>query len=269
MNNLSGIFGDKKKIIIGMVHFPPLPGSPLFDDRQKGIGYIERVIREDLLALQNGGIDSVMFCNENDRPYQFQADYGTVAVMSKVIGKLEHQIKVPFGVNVLWDPKASLALAKATGAQFIREIVSGAYISDMGVWNTNVGETYRYRRLIEARNIAIFFNICAEFASRLDTRPLEVIARSVAFSSLADAILVSGPMTGVSPRREDIKKVKENVNVPVFINTGLKVDTVDDLLSVADGAIVGTSLKKDGVTWNQVEESRVRELMKKVEQLRK
>ena len=262
------IFGDKKKIIIGMVHFPPLPGSPLYDDEKMGIDRIERIIREDLAALQNGGIDSVMFCNENDRPYQFPADFGTVAMMSKVIGKLEGEIKVPFGVNVLWDPKASLAVAKATGARFIREIVTGAYISDMGIWDTKVGETYRYKRLLEARDIAVFFNICAEFASRLDTRPLEVIAKSVAFSSLADVILVSGPMTGVPPDRESIIKVKDNVDIPVFINTGLRVDTVDDLLGAADGAIVGTSLKKDGITWNQVEECRVRELMSRVEKLR-
>lgn len=268
MKNIDSIFGNKKKSIIGMVHFPPLPGSPLYDDRQKGIDFIERVVREDLIALQNGGIDAVLFCNENDRPYQIKADYGSIAVMSKVIGKLEDHINVPFGVNVLWDPKASLAVAKATGAIFIREIVSGAYISDMGIWNTNVGEVYRYKRLIEAQEIAVFFNICAEFASRLDSRPLEVIAKSVSFSSLADVILISGPMTGVAPPKELIRKVKANVDVPVFINTGLRAETVDELLEVADGAIIGTSLKKGGITWNQVEESRVREFMQKVEQHR-
>lgn len=268
MSRLKAIFGDLRKVIIGMVHFLPLPGSPLYDDKQKGLNEIERFIREDLIALQNGGIDAVMFCNENDRPYKFQADPCSIAVMSMVIGRLKDHIKVPFGVNILWDPKASLAVAKATGAQFIREIVSGTYISDMGFWDTNVGEVYRYKRLIEASEIAIFFNICAEFASRLDSRPLEVIAKSVAFSCLADVILISGPMTGAAPDRESIARVKKEVGVPVFINTGLKVDTVDNLLSAADGAIVGTSLKKNGVTWNQVEERRVKELMVKVNRLR-
>lgn len=265
---LSSIFGGGEKKVIGMVHFPPLPGSPYYDDKRQGLDFIKQRIEHDLSALQNGGIDAVMFCNENDRPYVFTADYASIAVMSEVIGELKNKIKIPYGIDVLWDPKAAIAVAKATGGSFIREIVSGAYISDMGVWNTSVGEFYRYRRLLEANHITVFFNICAEFASNLDRRPLETIAKSVVFSSMADVILISGPMTGMPPALESIAKVKKEVNVPVFINTGLSVDTVDTLLETADGAIVGTYLKRDGITWNEVDEERVEALMKKVKSLR-
>ncbi|MCF7927482.1 MAG: BtpA/SgcQ family protein [Spirochaetales bacterium] len=268
MIDLTKIFGKKSKIIIGMVHFPPLPGTPLYDESKQTLEDIYRIIREDLLALQEGGIDAVMFCNENDRPYTFNADFMAVAAMSGAINAVRDQITVPYGVDVLWDAKAALALAKATGAQFIREIVSGAYISDMGFWNTQVGEVYRYRKQINADHVAVFFNIFAEFASRLDNRPLDIIAKSVEFSSLADAILVSGPLTGQAPTGKNVEEVKRGVSIPVFINTGLKVETADDLLSAADGAVVGTSLKKDGVTWNQVEVARVKKLMDKVNQIR-
>ncbi len=267
-NTLQHLFDGKKKLIIGMVHFPALPGTPLYDDTNRGMKQIRQVVREDVRALQDGGIDAIMFCNENDRPYNFQADFVTVSAMAEAIGEIRDEISVPYGVDVLWDPKAALAVAKAVGAQFVREIVSGTYISDMGLWDTNVGELYRYRKLIDADHIPILFNIFAEFASRLDARPPEVIAKSVAFSSLADAILVSGPMTGQAPTGESVAKVKEAVDVPVFVNTGLKTTTVDDLLSAADGAVVGTSLKKDGVTWNQVEVARVRELMEAVNRVR-
>lgn len=258
---------NTEKPIIGMVHFPPLPGSPLYDD-SKGMDYILDRVRSDLKALQNGGVDGVMFCNENDRPYTLKADFSTVAAMSRVIGEIMDDIKVPFGVDVLWDPFAAIAIAKATGASFIREVITGVYASDMGLWNTNVGELYRYRKLLDASNVRVFFNISAEFASRLDGRNLKEIARSVVFSSLADVVLVSGPMTGEAPDVSHIEEVKSVVDVPVFANTGVKKENVEMVLRVADGAIVGTSLKKGGITWNPVDVERVRSFMEVVRGLR-
>lgn len=263
--NLEEIF-KKKKIIIGMVHFPPLPGTPLYNDSH-GIEEITNSVEEDLISLQNGGIDGIMFCNENDRPYTLKADPSTVASMAYVIGKIKNSIKVPFGIDVLWDPFAALAIAKSTGALFIREIVTGVYASDMGFWNTNIGELYRYKKLIDAQNVLVFFNISAEFAYNVDRRPLEEIAKSVSFSSLADVILVSGPMTGMPPSSDTLKHVKENVKEPVFVNTGVNVNNVSELLSIANGAIVGTSLKKDGITWNKIDEKKVKELVDKVRKM--
>lgn len=260
------MFG-KNKTIIGMAHFPPLPGAPLYDDRL-GIDYIIERIANDVTSLQEGGIDAIMFCNENDRPYKLDANYSTVATMGYVIGKVSSMLLVPHGIDVLWDPFAAIALAKATKAQFVREILTGVYVSDMGFWNTNVGDVYRYRKLLDANEIKIFFNISAEFAYSLDRRSLEEIARSVAFSSLADVILISGPMTGTPPTKEQIAKVKEHVSVPVFVNTGVNLENVEELLSVADGAIVGTALKKDGITWNPVDRDRVLKFMEKVNKLR-
>ena len=255
---------NKSKIIIGMVHFPALPGFILYDDK-KGINWIVSRVRDDLHALQDGGIDAVLFCNENDRPYCLNADYATVATMARTIGQLLDEIKVPFGIDVLWDPKAALAIAKATGAQFVREVLTGTFVSDMGLWSPSVGEIYKYKKLIDGENIKVFFNICAEFASSLDKRPIEEVAKSVVFSSLADAILISGPRTGVPPSIETLARVKETIgDIPVLVNTGVNIENVREFLAVADGAIVGTSLKRDGITWNPVDIERVRRLMESV-----
>ncbi len=266
MNWLEEIFKTSKPII-GMVHFPPLPGSPLYEN-SKGMDYILERIKHDVNALQNGGVDAVMFCNENDRPYELKANHATVAAMSYAIGRVAESLKIPFGVDVLWDPIAAIAIAKATGASFIREVITGVYISDMGFWNTDVGSLYRYRKLIDASDVRVFFNISAEFASKLDPRSLEDIARSVAFSSLADVILISGSMTGQAPDISHIEKVKNAVSIPVFVNTGVKKENVEDVLKVADGAIVGTSFKVNGITWNEVDEKRVKEFMGIVRRLR-
>jgi membrane complex biogenesis BtpA family protein len=259
---------NKNKIIIGMVHFPALPGFVLYDDK-KGIDWVVARVQADIQALQDGGIDAILFCNENDRPYCLNADFSTVATMARTIGQLLDEIKVPFGIDVLWDPKAALAIAKATNAQFIREVLTGAFVSDMGFWSPSVGEVYKYKKLINGENIKVFFNICAEFASSLDKRSIEEVAKSVVFSSLADAILISGPRTGVPPSIETLARVKEAVgDIPVLVNTGVNLENVREFLAIADGAIVGTSLKYDGITWNPVDVNRVRKFMEYVNEWR-
>ena len=166
-----------------MVHLPALPGSPLYD-AEGGMELVRERTAADLLALQEAGFDGVMFCNENDRPYTFEAGLETVSAMSAVIGELRHDITVPFGVDILWDPRAALAVAKATGARWVREIFTGAYGSDFGLWNTSPGETLRYRRNIGATDVRILTNISAEFA-RAARRPADRRRRARGRADLA------------------------------------------------------------------------------------
>ena len=153
-------------------------------------------MRNDLRALQEAGVDAVVFGNENDRPYEFKVDTASIATMAYVIGQVRDEIMVPFGVNVLWDAMASVALAVATGARFAREIFTGSYASDMGMWNPDAGAAMRYRDRLGRKDLALLCNISAEFAWSLDQRSLADRARSAVFSSIPDAILVSGVITG-------------------------------------------------------------------------
>ena len=119
---------DVAKPVIAMVHLLPLPGSSLYD-ATGGMDAIVDGVRRDLAALQDGGVDAVMFGNEGDRPYRLQATPSTLAAMAAVIGAVKAELRVPFGVNYLWDPLATVALAVATGAGFAREIFTGAFAS--------------------------------------------------------------------------------------------------------------------------------------------
>jgi uncharacterized protein len=47
----------------------------------------------------------------------------------------------------------------------------------------------------------------------------------------------------------------------VLASTGVTVDTVHETLAAADGVIVGTHLKRDGVTWNPVDPGRATAFM--------
>ncbi|MEN2983322.1 MAG: BtpA/SgcQ family protein [Thermus sp.] len=264
MERFEALFGPKP--VIAMVHLRALPGTPLYEGDLEGI---VEAARRDLLALQEAGVDAVMFGNENDRPYQLRVDPASTATMAYVIGRLRGEIRVPFGVDVLWDPMATMALAAATGAAFAREIFTGVYGSDMGLWEGRAGEALRYRRLLGREDLFLLYNVSAEFASPLDARTLPERARSAVFSSLADAILVSGPMTGEGVALEHLRAVKEALpGVPVLANTGVRHETVAEILEVADGVIVGTALKRDGVTWNEVDPERAKAFMDRVREAR-
>jgi len=257
-----------KKPIIAMVHLNPLPGTPLYD-AQGGIEGIVEAARRDLLALQAADVDAVMFGNENDRPYELNVDIASTVTMAFVIGRLRHEIEKPFGVNVLWDPNSSVALAAATGAAFIREILTGTYASDMGPWTPNAGAAMRYRNRLNRADLVMLDNVSAEFADSLDRRPLPDRARSAVFSSIPDAVLVSGAITGEAANNSDLEAVKRVLpNVPVLANTGVRHETIADILHIADGCIVGSSLKVDGNTWNPVDPERAKELMARAKKAR-
>ena len=263
MTKFHTVFGQRKPVI-AMVHLGALPGTPLYD-ADAGLDGLVDAARADLNALQDAGVDAVMFGNENDRPYEFNVDTASTATMASVIGRLTPEIRVPFGVNVLWDPMSTVALAAATGARFVREIFTGTYASDMGLWNPDAGAAMRYRDRLGCRDVAMLFNVSAEFADSLDRRPLADRARSAVFSSIPDAVLVSGAITGEAAAMEDLAAVKAALpDVPVLANTGVKHETVTDVLALADGCIVGSSLKVDGDTWNPVDAERAADFMARV-----
>lgn len=260
-NNYRRIFGNGKTVI-AMVHLAALPGSPLYD-ADRGLEGIVDGARKDLIALQAAGFDAIMFGNENDRPYELKVDAASSATMAYVIGRLRNEVKLPFGVNMLWDPMATIAVAAGTGAAFVREIFTGAYASDMGLWTPDAGAAMRYRNRLGRGDLALLFNVSAEFAHSLDRRSVADRARSAVFSSIPDAILVSGAITGEAATMEDLESVKRALpDMPVLANTGVKHATVRDVLAIADGCIVGSALKVDGMTWNPVDPQRASEFMR-------
>jgi membrane complex biogenesis BtpA family protein len=262
------MFGVKKPII-AMCHLWPLPGDPYYDKNGGGVQEVIEWARKDLNALQNGGVDAVMFSNEFSMPYLTKVQGVTVACMARVIGELMTEIRVPFGVNVLWDPSASLDLAAATGAKFVREIFSGVYASDFGLWNPNCGEIVRHQRAIGAEHVKLLFNIVPEAAVYLANRDVADIATSTVFNHRPDAICVSGLTAGAHTDASTLRKVKDAIpDTLVFANTGVRLENVEEQLGIADGAVVGTTFKYDGIFENHIDEGRVRAFMDKVDSLR-
>ena len=258
-----------EKPIIAMCHLQPLPGDPYYD-ADGGMEKVMAAARADLLALQEGGVDGIMFSNEFSLPYLTKVEPITIAAMGWVIGSLHEEIRVPYGVNCLWDPIASLDLCVAVGGKFIREIISGVYASDFGLWNTNVGQTVRHQMAIGGEQIKLLFNIVPEAAQYLADRPIEEIARSTEFNNRPDAICVSGLTAGSETDTQVLSRVKASVkHTPILCNTGCNKDNIVRQLTHSDGAVCATTFKYDGVFENAVDESRVREFMDIVKEFRK
>jgi hypothetical protein len=256
---IADLFGVEKPVI-AMAHLPALPGTPRYDEHG-GMARLVEWVQADVAILEAGGVDAVLFCNEDDRPYVLEAGIEQVAAMARVIADTRPQ-RIPFGADFMWDPLAAIAIAHATGARFIREVLSGAYESDMGLWSPDAGRAARFRRSIGAQGVRMFFNVVPEFASPLGRRTAAQRARSAAVSSLADVILVSGPMAGAETDLSTVQAVKAAVgDTPVFVNTGVKPENVAECLRIADGVIVGSSLKVDGITWNPVDPARLARFM--------
>ncbi len=268
MNWLTSLF-QVSKPIIAMCHLKALPGDPGYD-AQKGMDGIVESARINLRALQDGGVDAIMFSNEASLPYLTKVETITTACMARVIAELLPEIRVPFGVNVLWDPAASIDLAVATGGLFVREIFTGVYASDYGLWNTNCGKVIRHQHAVGGQHVKLFYNIVPESAVYLAERHIVDIAKSTVFVSKPDALCVSGLTAGAEASLETLRLVKQAVpDTVVFANTGVRLSNVEEMLAVADGAIVGTTFKRDGYIWNDVDVARVSAFMDKVHSLRR
>lgn len=257
---LSETFGVDKPVI-AMLHLMALPGDPGFDSVGGVKNVVERAKRE-LDRLQEGGVDAVMFSNEFSLPYLTKTEPITAITMARIIGELHQDIDRPFGVNVLWDGTASIDLAVATGASFVREIFTGVYASDFGLWDTNVGAAARHRARMSGQNVKLLFNIVPESAVYLGQRDIESVTKTTVFATLPDALCVSGLTAGSATDTQILTRVKAAAgDVPVIVNTGVRAENAHDQLAIADGAVIGTFFKKDGVFENEVDMSRVKELM--------
>ena len=248
--------------VIGVVHLPPLPGAPASDDDRHAIR--ERAIA-DATALEDGGADGVIVENFGDAPfYPDNVPPHVVADMTALTDAVAGSVDVPVGVNVLRnDARAALSVAAATHADFVRVNVHvGAAVTDQGVIEGQAHETLRFRDRIDA-DVAICADVGVKHAAPVADRDLAVEASDAVERGLADAVIVSGDRTGDRTALEDVRQVQDSVGeeVPVLVGSGVTAASAAGVLDVADGAIVGTALKEDGVTTNPVDEERARELI--------
>lgn len=256
--------------VVGMVHLPPLPGSPGFDGDRETIR--ERALA-DARRLEAGGVDAVLLENFGDAPfYPEDVPKHVVADLASIATDLTGVVEVPVGINVLRnDATAALSVAAAAGASFVRVNVHvGTAATDQGVLEGRAHETLRLRERLAA-DVAILADVHVKHATPVGDRDLGRVAHETVERGRADGVIVSGPGTGTGTAREDVTRVAAAVadcerSGPVFVGSGVTSETVGDLLAAgADGVIVGTALKRDGETTNPVSRERVRAIVDAVD----
>ncbi len=259
------LFGVRKPII-ALLHLRALPGDPHFG------GDMDEVIcqaRKDLIALQDGGVDGVLIANEFSLPYQQQAEPVTVASMGYIVGQLKDDIRVPFGVNIVLNALATLELAAATDACFIRSAFTGAYMGENGIMNTDVGRIARRRKALGLDDLKMLYKVNPESDAYLVPRDIATVTKSIIFNCHPDGLCVSGASAGSETDTDILEQVKNAAgSVPVFCNTGFNARTAAEKLRFCDAACVGTTFKYDGKFENNVDPARVVDLMTIVKDIR-
>ncbi len=243
-----------------MVHLRALPGAPLFG------GSIDAVIEAataDANALAAGACDGAVFENFSDRPFLKHVHPETIASMSRVIAEVTREFRLPFGVNVLRnDARAALAIAAATGAQFIRiNIHVGTMATDQGMIEGEAADTLRVRASV-APQVLIFADYLVKHATPIG----EHSPRDLRERGLADALIISGSETGAPADVQRLSRTRTVVGTPILIGSGLTAENAATYAD-ADGAIVGTSVKRDGRVEMSVDPMRVERVVRAFKQL--
>jgi membrane complex biogenesis BtpA family protein len=247
-----------------MLHLPALPGSP--QNKLDMDAILDRVL-EDAKTLVDGGLHALVIENFGDIPfYPQQVPPHTVAFMTALGVEVKRQFNRPLGINVLRnDAESALAIAAAVSAEFIRVNVHvAARITDQGLLEGTAHRTLRYRKLLGS-NTRIFADVDVKHSAPVAARDLRVEAEELVGRGCADAVIVTGSATGAETSMEDLKIAKSAVgSAYVIAGSGIDARNIAATLRVADGAIVGTSLKRDGITVNPVDPDRVHALMEAV-----
>ena len=239
MQGTHQLFGHPKPII-GVVHLPPLIGSP---QSMQSLGEIRTRALSDAGMLIDNGMDGVIIENYGDAP--FYPDYvepHTVASLTLIVSKIrERYPQTPIGLNVLRnDAKSAMAIATTVDANFIRvNVHTGAMLTDQGIIQGRAHETLRYRSVLKSA-VKIFADIAVKHAVPLAPINIVTSTEDTYHRGLADALIVTGTATGKSTDLDQLKTVKSTVpQATVFAGSGVTIDSLAEVLQYADGVIVG------------------------------
>ncbi|MGD8682640.1 MAG: BtpA/SgcQ family protein [Chloroflexota bacterium] len=265
-NALVELFGTPRPII-GVVHARALPGAPSYEGEPVEDVYAAAV--RDGLAYRDAGLHGLIVENHGDIPFAKPDAIGheTAATMSVLAERVRVATGLPIGINVLANAAhTALAVAKASQAGFVRvNEWANAYVANEGFIEGPAGSATRYRAWLRARDVRIFADVHVKHGAHaiVADRSLEELVRDAEFFD-ADVLIATGQRTGDAASIDEVAAVKAAAALPVVVGSGVDEANAADILSVADGAIIASSLKRDGVWWNEVDPDRARSFMDRV-----
>lgn len=252
------------KVVIGMLHLPPLPGAPRYT-AQRTLAQIHDAVLRDADALVDGGVHGLMLENFGDVPFHpGRVPAHTVAAMTAIATDVRRRFDVPLGINVLRnDGVSALGIAAAVEAEFVRvNILCGARLADQGILQGIAHDLLRERALLNAARVKILADVDVKHSVPLGPTTIESEVEDTLHRGLADALIVSGTGTGKATDPAHVGRVKRIAgDTPVLVGSGVDERTLPDHLPHANGFIIGTAFKHDGNPNNPVERDRVERIM--------
>jgi membrane complex biogenesis BtpA family protein len=250
------------KFLAAMVAVLPLPGSPLYTGDDQGV--MDQALA-DLEVYKQAGVDSILFENDHDLPYiQPPLDERGVALMTKIVKEARARFEGPIGIQMLEAANiTSLEIAAEADLDYIRvEAFVFAHVGGSGVINGSAGKILRRRKELKADRIKVFADVKKKHGSHSLTIDLDIkdeIKQAEFF--MADGVIVTSHFTGINPDKEDLAKAKQATNLPVLIGSGMTAENIREYLPLADGFIVGSYFRKDGMFLETLEPERLNTFM--------
>jgi membrane complex biogenesis BtpA family protein len=252
--------------VIGVVHLLPLPLSPRWQGSLQAV--VDRA-EQEAVALASGGVHGILVENFFDAPFtKDSVDPVVVSAMSLVLQRLQTLVTLPLGVNVLRnDGHSALAIAACSGAQFIRvNVLTGVMATDQGLIEGCAYDLLRYRQQLGC-DVKIFADVLVKHARPLGSPNLTTAVQDTLHRGLADGVILSGWATGHPPSREDLELAKAAAGkAPVLIGSGADWENIGSLMSVADGVIVASSLKRHGDIHQPIDPVRVGQFLEAMQE---
>ena len=252
-----------KKLLIGMIHLPPLPGAPFYRDS----GFeeiIDYAIREGK-KLENAGFSAAMVENIGDYPYEKAPEEPhVVAAMSVITRELVREITIPVGVNVLRNAaRSSLSVAHFADAKFIRvNALVETIATDSGIIEPAAPALLRLRAMLRS-NVMVFADVHVKHAAPIGERDIKDVIHDCIHRGGADAIIISGTRTGVPPTEKWVENTSAISSKPVLIGSGISPENIK-LLEYVEGVIIGTAIKEEGITMNPISPEKARKFVSMV-----
>lgn len=257
----------KTKSIIGMIHTLPLPATMDYGGDMNAV--IDRALA-DLHAMERAGVDAAIVENFCDHPAGTKLEPEQLAALTAVATVVARESRIPIGIDAAFcDPFASLAIAVAVGASFIRvPVFVDTVITSDGIITPCARELQRYRRLLGAEHIALLCDIQTKHTFMLsDAISIEESAR-MAQECGADALIITGAHTGSASPVETLARVRKVTSLPLIAGSGVNAENVADQLRTVDAAIVGSSMKAHGRAEEPIDEALAAHLIERARKCR-
>lgn len=260
---------SRSKSIIGVIHVGALPGTPR---ASQTVSELISSARSEAKLYREGGVDGVMIENMHDVPY-LRGEVGPeiVAAMTVIATEVKAECGLPVGVQLLAGANIeAMAVAHAAELDFIRaEGYAYAHVADEGLIQASAAKLLRYRKMIGATRVQVWADVKKKHAAHAITADVSLgdTAETVEFMG-ADCVIVTGSATGKAPAIADVQEAKSHCGLPVFLGSGITVNNVAEFYNEADGFIIGSAFKVDGLWSNTVDPGRVTSFMQTIQRVR-